>query len=98
VEQLCHLPGVVGFVDGSHVRLSSALGGDKDFYNRKGFPSIQLQVHKQGANEIQVLETTLFANKRFFSMIGDLARDLFFLNAVSQKMMVSYQRDLSKLV
>jgi len=31
-------------------------------------------------------------------MIGDLARDLFFLNAVSQKMMVSYQRDLSRLV
>ena len=45
VEELCHLPGVVGFIDGSHIRLSSALGGDKDYFNRKGFPSMQLQVH-----------------------------------------------------
>jgi hypothetical protein len=67
VEQLFHLPGVVGFVDGGHVRLSSALGGDKDFYNRKGFPFIQLQVHIPGGNEIRVLETTLFANKSVFS-------------------------------
>lgn len=67
MEQLSHLPGVVGFVDGSHVRLSSALGGDTYFYNREGFSSIQLQVHIQGGNEIRVLETTLFANKSVFS-------------------------------
>ncbi|KAL3856953.1 hypothetical protein ACJMK2_011659 [Sinanodonta woodiana] len=44
VEQVCHIPGVVGFIDGTHIRLSFALGHDNDFYNRKGFPSIQLQI------------------------------------------------------
>jgi len=44
IEQICHLPGVVGFIDGTHVRISAALKGDRDYYNRKGFPSVQLQV------------------------------------------------------
>lgn len=44
VENICGLPGVVGFLDGTHIRLSSALNGERDFYNRKGFPSIQVQV------------------------------------------------------
>lgn len=32
----CGLPGVDGFLDGTHIRLSSALNGERDFYNRKG--------------------------------------------------------------
>lgn len=36
VENICGLPGVVGFLDGTHIRLSSALNGERDFYNRKG--------------------------------------------------------------
>ena len=36
----------VGFIDGTHIRLSCIPGGDKDYtcINRKGFPSIQLQL------------------------------------------------------
>lgn len=47
VENTCGLPGVVGFLDGTHIRLSSALNGERDFYNRKGFPSIQVQVYSK---------------------------------------------------
>ncbi|XP_062582430.1 uncharacterized protein LOC134244176 [Saccostrea cucullata] len=43
VQQVCRLPGIIGFLDGTHVRLSSALKGDRDYYNRKGYPSLQLQ-------------------------------------------------------
>nr|XP_022311849.1 protein ANTAGONIST OF LIKE HETEROCHROMATIN PROTEIN 1-like [Crassostrea virginica] len=43
VENLCQLRGVIGFIDGTHVRLSSAIKGDRDFYNRKGYPSMQVQ-------------------------------------------------------
>ena len=32
------------FRDGCHIPLSSALKGDRDYYNRKGFPSMHLQV------------------------------------------------------
>ena len=44
VEAVCHLPGVIEFLDGTHIRLSYALKGDTDYYNRKGYPSVQLQV------------------------------------------------------
>lgn len=34
----------MGFIEWTtHIRLSSVLQGEKDYYNRKGFPSIQLQ-------------------------------------------------------
>lgn len=45
VEEVSSLPGVIGFIDGSHIRLSAALGGEQDYYNRKGYPSMQLQVY-----------------------------------------------------
>lgn len=35
---------MTGFIDGTHIRLSAAIGGERDYYNRKGYPSIQLQV------------------------------------------------------
>lgn len=44
VEEVSSLPGVIGFIDGSHIRLSAALGGEQDYYNRKGYPSMQLQI------------------------------------------------------
>ncbi|KAK3107692.1 hypothetical protein FSP39_020061 [Pinctada imbricata] len=43
VQRNCGIPGVVGFIDGTHIRLASAPGGDRNFYNRKGYPSMQLQ-------------------------------------------------------
>jgi len=32
------------------IRLASAPGCDKDYYNRKGYPSMQLQVHQYTPN------------------------------------------------
>ena len=38
------LRGIIGSLDGTHIRLSSPPGGDKDYFKRKNFPSVQLQV------------------------------------------------------
>ncbi|XP_070564609.1 uncharacterized protein [Ptychodera flava] len=38
------LPGVVGIIDGTHIRLSGCIGGAQDYINRKGYASMQLQV------------------------------------------------------
>ena len=38
------LPGIVGYIDGTHNRLAFCPQGDQDYYNRKRFPSILLQV------------------------------------------------------
>ncbi|XP_062596179.1 putative nuclease HARBI1 [Saccostrea cucullata] len=37
-------PGIIDVLDGTHIRLSSPIGGDSDYINRKGYPSIQLQI------------------------------------------------------
>lgn len=34
----------VGFIDGTHIRLSCIPRGDNDYVNRKGYPSVQLQL------------------------------------------------------
>jgi hypothetical protein len=39
------MPGIIGALDGSHIRLSSAPKCDRDYFNRKGYPSMQLQVY-----------------------------------------------------
>lgn len=38
------LPNCIGFIDGTHIGLSFLPNGDKDYINRKGYPSIQLQL------------------------------------------------------
>ena len=38
------IPGVIGFIDGTHIRLAHSPNGDQDYFNRKSFASIQLQV------------------------------------------------------
>ena len=44
--QLLHgLPGACGIIDGTHIQLAGALDEDQDYINRKGYPSVQLQVH-----------------------------------------------------
>lgn len=40
----CGLPNIIGIIDGTHIRLSAPVGGDPDYINRKGFPSVVLQV------------------------------------------------------
>ena len=39
------MEGICGAIDGTHIRLHGAPGSERDFYNRKGFPSVQLQVY-----------------------------------------------------
>ena len=34
----------IGCIDGTHIRLAHKLDGDNDYFNRKGFPSINTQV------------------------------------------------------
>ncbi|XP_070549917.1 putative nuclease HARBI1 [Ptychodera flava] len=38
------VPGVVGVIDGTHIRITNLPGQDGDFINRKGYPSVQLQL------------------------------------------------------
>lgn len=40
---VCFLPGMICLIDGSHNRQSAALEGEKDYYNRNGYPSMKLQ-------------------------------------------------------
>ncbi|KAK7092834.1 hypothetical protein V1264_008521 [Littorina saxatilis] len=44
VQTRSGFPGVVGFLDGSHIRMASKLDRDDDYINRKGYPSVQLQL------------------------------------------------------
>ena len=38
------VPGIVGYIDGTHIRLSRLPNHDQDYINRKGYPSVVLQV------------------------------------------------------
>ena len=40
-EAECKIPGII---DGSHITLTNIPNGDQDYVNRKGYPSLQLQV------------------------------------------------------
>jgi predicted DNA-binding protein YlxM (UPF0122 family) len=40
----CDIEKCIGFIDGTHIRLTNIPAGDTDYVNRKGFPSIQLQL------------------------------------------------------
>ena len=44
IQNTSYIPNCVGFIDGSHIRLQSAPNGDRDYTNRKGYFSIQLQM------------------------------------------------------
>lgn len=44
IAEKCHIENCVGFIDGTHIRLSGILDNDNDYINRKGYPSIQLQL------------------------------------------------------
>jgi predicted DNA-binding protein YlxM (UPF0122 family) len=44
IEQQSNIQNCVGFIDGSHIRLQSAPGGDTDYINRKKYNSVQLQI------------------------------------------------------
>eukprot|EP00105_Crassostrea_gigas_P014661 XP_011431404.1 PREDICTED: uncharacterized protein LOC105331065 [Crassostrea gigas] len=47
VENSCGIPGAVGFIDGTHIRPIHGPDGDYDYYNRKGYPSMQLQMPRR---------------------------------------------------
>ena len=44
IENVSMIKGCLGFIDGTHIRLTSILNKDTDYINRKGFPSVQLQL------------------------------------------------------
>ena len=44
VADMSGVQNCIGFIDGTQIALSFIPNGDKDYINRKGFPSIQLQV------------------------------------------------------
>ena len=44
VADMSGVQNCIGFIDGTHIALSFIPNGDKDYINRKGFPSIQMQV------------------------------------------------------
>lgn len=44
IEQLYGFPGVIGAVDGTHIKISAPKDNSESYINRKGFHSIQLQV------------------------------------------------------
>ena len=72
------LPGIIGSLDGTHIRLSSAPGGDKDYFNRKNFPSIQLQV-----KDIFIVFLHHLNNKSIFSSMKQTINCIKFVFKVS---------------
>ena len=44
IEERSKIPNCIGFIDGTHIRLSCMPGGDTGYLNRKKFPSLQLQL------------------------------------------------------
>ncbi|XP_041347129.1 protein ANTAGONIST OF LIKE HETEROCHROMATIN PROTEIN 1-like [Gigantopelta aegis] len=55
VQGTSGFPGVIGYLDGTHIRLSAPIGGDRDYYNRKGFPSMQLQAHVHYIRMVKII-------------------------------------------
>ena len=44
IENQCKIPNVIGFIDGTHIRLSCSPNNDNSYINRKGYPSVILQL------------------------------------------------------
>ncbi|XP_060557268.1 LOW QUALITY PROTEIN: uncharacterized protein LOC132717730 [Ruditapes philippinarum] len=40
----CGIDNIVGVIDGTHIPIVNCPGGENDYINRKGFPSVQLQL------------------------------------------------------
>lgn len=45
-EAISGFPGVIGAIDGTHIRINAPKENPADYINRKGYHSIQLQVSK----------------------------------------------------
>lgn len=44
IEHLYGVPGVIGAIDGTHIKITASHEHSDSYVNRKGFHSIQLQV------------------------------------------------------
>ena len=55
-EDACHMSPILGAIDDTHVRIVNPPDGHQDYYNRKGFPSLQLQL---------VVDDLLFINDAY---------------------------------
>lgn len=43
-EEMCNIPQIILVIDGTHIPVTPSMEGRSDFFNRKGWPSIVLQV------------------------------------------------------
>lgn len=43
-EKMCNIPQIILVIDGTHIPVTPSMIGHSDFFNRKGWPSIVLQV------------------------------------------------------
>jgi hypothetical protein len=43
-EEISRFAGIVGAIDGTHIMVANIRGGTADYYNRKKYPSVQLQL------------------------------------------------------
>lgn len=66
VRAMWHFPGVIGSVDGTHIRISAPNDQPDAYINRKGFHSLQLQVSfsSRGAAARSRLESVYAAHAR----------------------------------
>lgn len=60
-ENMSRICNIVGAVDGTHVPIVNCPGGNNDYINRKGFPSVQLQL---------VVDDTLMINDAYVGWPG----------------------------
>lgn len=43
-QDASRIPSITGVIDGTHIRLVNPIEGERDYINRKGYPSMQLQL------------------------------------------------------
>ena len=43
-ESICGISNMVGALDGTHIAIVNCPGGKNDYINRKGYPSVKLQL------------------------------------------------------
>lgn len=58
----CRLPGVIGFVDGTHIAIAKPADHEELYINRKGFHSVNAQI-------VGVLSSTVFKISEYLRIV-----------------------------
>jgi len=53
-ERASGFPGIIGAIDGTHIRINAPKKNSADYVNRKGYHSIHLQVSEYNINKSQL--------------------------------------------